>query len=76
LAERNKSGDAVVKEEPPKLEMPKPKMPHSQNRYEGKFDSMTKDLFKKAQEKLREEQNKTKSSKDDQKLRKQREAEV
>jgi len=30
LAERHKSGDAAPKEvEAPKLEMPKPKMPHS-----------------------------------------------
>jgi hypothetical protein len=37
---------------------------------------MTKDLFKKAQEKLKEEMYKSKSSQNDQKLKKQREAEI
>jgi hypothetical protein len=51
--QRGKSGETPKEE--PKLEIPKPKLPHSQNRYQGKFDSMTKELFKKAQLKLRED---------------------
>ena len=48
-------GQSGTPDEQPKLVEERPKPAHSENRYKGQFASMTEELFRKAQEKVREE---------------------
>ena len=43
----------------------KKRMPHSENRYQGKFESLTEELFRKAQEKLLKEKQDEKLTKEE-----------
>ena len=51
-------------------------MPHSQNRFKGEFNSLTENLFKKAQEKVRQEKLAKKQQDQEEQLKKAQQAQV
>lgn len=69
-----KETEEVPPEQDPELAATvKKRMPHSENRYQGKFESLTEELFRKAQEKLLKEKQDEQAAKEDQKAKREKE---